>query len=97
MTTPERSGPTPEWSLPRATYRLQLRPSFGFRAARAVAPYLERLGVSHAYSSPILQATPGSDYAYDVVDPHRINEELGGNAGHVPVLPTTWMRLSQPP
>ena len=76
MTTPERS-------VPRATYRLQLRPSFGFGAAGAVVPYLERLGVSHVYTSPILQATPGSEHGYDVVDPHRVNEELGGDAGHV--------------
>ncbi len=68
--------------IPRATYRVQLRPSFGFAAAALIAPYLERLGVSHLYSSPILQATPGSEHGYDVVDPHRVNAELGGDAEH---------------
>ncbi len=68
--------------IPTATYRLQLRPSFGFDAAGAVAPYLRRLGVSHVYASPYLQAAPGSEHGYDVVDPHRVNRELGGEAAH---------------
>ncbi len=68
--------------IPRATYRVQLRPSFGFRAAAAIAPYLELLGVSHLYSSPVLQAAPGSEHGYDVVDPHRINAELGDDLDH---------------
>ncbi len=68
--------------IPRATYRVQLRPSFGFRAAAAIAPYLERLGISHLYSSPVLQAAPGSEHGYDVVDPHRINAQLGDELDH---------------
>ncbi len=66
----------------RATYRVQIRPSFDLDAASEVAPYLERLGVSHLYSSPILQAAPGSEHGYDVVDPHRVNGELGGEIAH---------------
>jgi (1->4)-alpha-D-glucan 1-alpha-D-glucosylmutase len=62
----------------RATYRLQLRPGFGFREARALVPYLEELGVSHLYLSPVLQARAGSTHGYDVVDPTRVSEELGG-------------------
>jgi (1->4)-alpha-D-glucan 1-alpha-D-glucosylmutase len=69
-------------AIPRGTYRVQLRPSFGFDAAAAIVPYLERLGVSHLYSSPILQAAPGSEHGYDVVDPHRVNAELGGDTAH---------------
>ena len=46
--------------LPRATYRLQLHAGFDFDAAAAAVPYLARLGVSHLYCSPILQAAPGS-------------------------------------
>ncbi len=68
--------------IPTATYRLQLRPGFGFAEAAAVAPYLARLGVSHVYSSPYLQPTPGSMHGYDVVDPRRVNRELGGSRGH---------------
>ena len=68
--------------VPSSTYRLQLRPDFGFSAAADVGSYLVRLGVSHLYSSPYLQAAPGSQHGYDVVDPHRVNEELGGTRGH---------------
>ena len=63
---------------PRATYRLQLGPELGFREARALVPYLAELGVSHLYLSPSLQARHGSTHGYDVVDPTRVSEELGG-------------------
>jgi (1->4)-alpha-D-glucan 1-alpha-D-glucosylmutase len=62
----------------RCTYRLQLTPEFGFAAARAVVPYLRDLGVSHLYLSPSLEARKGSQHGYDVVDPTRISEQLGG-------------------
>ncbi|MDP9020615.1 MAG: alpha-amylase family glycosyl hydrolase, partial [Actinomycetota bacterium] len=65
---------------PLATYRLQLRPEFGFHDAAEVAPYLAALGVSHLYSSPVLQAAAGSTHGYDVVDHSRVNDELGGAA-----------------
>ena len=81
--SPRRPAAAPgERVVPRATYRVQIRPDFGFRAAGELAPYLERLGVSHLYSSPILQAAPGSEHGYDVVDPHRVNPELGGEIDH---------------
>ncbi len=68
--------------IPSSTYRLQLRPDFGFAAAADVSSYLVRLGVTHLYSSPYLQAAPGSQHGYDVVDPRRVNKELGGTRGH---------------
>jgi (1->4)-alpha-D-glucan 1-alpha-D-glucosylmutase len=61
-----------------ATYRLQLTPEFGFAQARELVPYLEELGVSHLYLSPSLQARAGSQHGYDVVDPRRISDALGG-------------------
>jgi (1->4)-alpha-D-glucan 1-alpha-D-glucosylmutase len=61
---------------------VQLQPAFGFDAAAAIAPYLARLGVSHLYSSPYLQAAPGSTHGYDVIDHSRVNDELGGPDGH---------------
>ena len=67
---------------PRATYRIQLSPDFGFAAAADLAGYLSRLGVSHLYASPYLQAAPGSRHGYDVVDHTRVNHELGGERGH---------------
>ncbi|WP_030174868.1 malto-oligosyltrehalose synthase [Spirillospora albida] len=67
---------------PTGTYRLQLRGTrdghFGFAEAAALAPYLESLGVSHVYLSPVLQAAPGSTHGYDVLDHARLAEELGG-------------------
>ena len=62
----------------RAVYRLQLSLDFTFRDALGVVPYLRRLGVSHLYLSPSLQAASGSTHGYDVVDPTRISDELGG-------------------
>jgi len=67
---------------PLATYRLQLQPAFGFDDAAAVAGYLAELGVSHLYASPYLQAAAGSTHGYDVVDPTRVNVELGGAEAH---------------
>jgi len=62
----------------RATYRLQLTPDFGFRAARELVPYLQALGISHLYLSPSLQAREGSQHGYDVVDPRHVSTALGG-------------------
>src|SRR5204862_2868639 len=61
-----------------AAYRLQLGPSLDFAQARALVPYLRDLGVTHLYLSPVLQATPGSTHGYDVVDPTRVSDDLGG-------------------
>ncbi len=66
---------------PRATYRLQFHAGFTFADAEAQVPYLETLGISHVYASPITTARTGSMHGYDVVDPTRINPELGGEAG----------------
>ena len=73
---------------PRATYRLQLRSEFDFQAAASVADYLAALGASHLYASPYLQAAPGSTHGYDVVDPTRVNRELGGEEGHAHLCET---------
>jgi (1->4)-alpha-D-glucan 1-alpha-D-glucosylmutase len=62
----------------RCLYRLQLGPGLDFAAARRLVPYLRELGVSHLYLSPSLQARAGSTHGYDVVDPTRVSEELGG-------------------
>ncbi len=62
----------------RATYRLQLTQDFGFTAARELVPYLRDLGISHLYLSPSLQARPGSSHGYDVIDPGRLSDQLGG-------------------
>jgi len=63
-----------------ATYRLQMRSSFTLDDAAAIAEYLAQLGISHLYSSPVLQAMKGSTHGYDVLDHSRVNRELGGEA-----------------
>lgn len=68
--------------IPFATYRLQLHKGFTFADAASIADYLRDLGISHVYSSPYLQAAPGSMHGYDVVDHQRVNVELGGAEGH---------------
>ena len=68
-------------TAPASTYRLQLHPGFGFDDAAAVVGYLSRLGVSHAYLSPVLQAAPGSTHGYDVVDHSSLSKEAGGRKG----------------
>jgi (1->4)-alpha-D-glucan 1-alpha-D-glucosylmutase len=65
-------------TVPTATYRVQLRPGFGFDEVADLADHWSSLGVSHVYLSPILQAAPGSGHGYDVIDHDRINTELGG-------------------
>lgn len=68
--------------IPRSTYRLQLHAGFTFDDAVRIASYLKELGVSHVYSSPYLQASPGSMHGYNVVDHEKVNVELGGEEGH---------------
>ena len=62
---------------PRAVYRVQLTPSFGFEAAADLAAYLDALGISDLYTSPIFKPVTGSLHGYDLVDPNRLNPELG--------------------
>lgn len=68
--------------IPVATYRLQMTADFDFAAAATVAEYLGRLGISHLYLSPYLQAGKGSTHGYDVVNHKRMNIELGGEEAH---------------
>ncbi len=67
--------------IPSSTYRLQLHAGFGFYDAARIASYLERLGVSEVYTSPIFKAAPASTHGYDVLDHDQLNPELGGPAG----------------
>jgi (1->4)-alpha-D-glucan 1-alpha-D-glucosylmutase len=69
-----------------STYRLQLRGAssgfgFTFVDAENLLDYLDELGVSHVYLSPILTAASGSGHGYDVIDPTTVSAELGGPEG----------------
>ncbi|MGE3510080.1 MAG: malto-oligosyltrehalose synthase, partial [Vicinamibacterales bacterium] len=62
-----------------STYRLQLNRRFGFADAKNLVPYLDELGITNCYSSPILQATPGSPHGYDICDHGHLNPDLGSD------------------
>lgn len=62
---------------PRSTYRLQMHAGFNLDDAREIVDYLAELGISHAYTSSLLAAKPGSTHGYDVVDHGRLNPEIG--------------------
>ena len=78
----------PRSAIPRATYRVQLHAGFTFEDAAAVVPYLAELGISHLYTSPILEAAQGSTHGYDVIDHARVSDELGGEAGFLSLSDT---------
>lgn len=77
--------PTPVLS----TYRLQLRGhdpqhpelSFTFADAENLLDYLDALGITHLYLSPVLTAAPGSAHGYDVTDPTTVSAALDGAEG----------------
>ena len=46
-----------------------------------MAGYLADLGVTHAYSSPLLRSAEGSNHGYDTVDHAHIDEARGGRDG----------------
>src|SRR6201998_2355311 len=81
----------------RATYRLQLRgesSGFGFTFADAekLLDYLDDLGISHLYLSPIMTAVRGSSHGYDVTDPTTVSPELGGLVGLALLSPAARVR-----
>jgi len=63
--------------IPLTCYRLQFNNQFRFRDAQAILGYLERLGITDIYASPVLQSRRGSGHGYDVTDPTRIDSDLG--------------------
>lgn len=54
---------------------------FTFADAEKQLDYLDALGVSHLYLSPILTAGHGSTHGYDVTDPTTVSAALGGPDG----------------
>ncbi|WP_029431793.1 malto-oligosyltrehalose synthase [Blastococcus sp. URHD0036] len=73
--TPDRRA------VPTATYRLQVTADFTLDDAAAVVDHLAALGVSHAYSSPLLRSAAGSTHGYDTVDHEHVDEARGGREG----------------
>ena len=65
--------------VPCATFRVQFNKDFQFNDAEALLPFLQALGITDLYASPIFQARKGSTHGYDVTDPSRLNFELGSD------------------
>ncbi|MFS8120460.1 MAG: alpha-amylase family glycosyl hydrolase, partial [Microcoleus sp.] len=63
--------------IPTTTYRIQFHAGFNFEAAKQILSYLEELGITDLYASPIFKARKGSTHGYDVVDSNQLNPELG--------------------
>ncbi len=67
--------------IPTATYRIQFRNGMTFDRAAALVPYLQQLGISHLYASPIFTATADSTHGYDVTNANEIEPAIGGREG----------------
>ena len=58
-------------------YKTKIRCSFAKVFKEDIIDYLNKLGVSDCYTSPLLTARPGSNHGYDVIDHSEINPEIG--------------------
>ena len=63
--------------IPLATYRIQLRPELGLNQVRQLLPYLQAMGISDVYLSPLFHAREESAHGYDVVDHTKIEPAFG--------------------
>lgn len=63
--------------VPRATYRLQFNADFTFQDALVLIPYLDALGISDLYASPLFKPRSVSTHGYDTVDYGQFNPKLG--------------------
>lgn len=63
--------------IPSSTYRLQFNKQFRFTDAKNIIGYLNDLGISDIYSSPYFKAKEGSLHGYDIVEPTKLNPEVG--------------------
>jgi (1->4)-alpha-D-glucan 1-alpha-D-glucosylmutase len=64
--------------LPVSSYRLQFGTGFRFADAQRVLPYLEALGITDYYASPLLKAAAGSQ-GYGTSDHDVLNGDLGSD------------------
>lgn len=65
--------------IPRATYRLQFGLSFTFRDASELVPYLDDLGISDAYASPLLRPCHDESHGYDICAHDQLNPAIGSD------------------
>ena len=72
--------------VPTATYRVQVTPDFPLGDVVDIVDYLRDLGVSHVYTSPLLEAVPGSQHGYDVVSHKHVGPAIGGEDGRLALV-----------
>src|SRR4051812_10940812 len=63
--------------IPQSTYRLQLGADLTLDHVHRLLPYLQNLGVSDLYLSPLFRARAESSHGYDVVDHGTIDPAIG--------------------
>jgi (1->4)-alpha-D-glucan 1-alpha-D-glucosylmutase len=63
--------------IPLSTYRLQLGGDLSLDRVRELLPYLQQLGVSDLYLSPLFRSRAESSHGYDVVDHGTIDPAIG--------------------
>jgi (1->4)-alpha-D-glucan 1-alpha-D-glucosylmutase len=63
--------------IPVSTYRLQLGADHTLDQVRSLLPYLDKLGISDVYLSPLFRARKESSHGYDVVDHGAIDPAIG--------------------
>jgi (1->4)-alpha-D-glucan 1-alpha-D-glucosylmutase len=63
--------------IPLSTYRLQLGADLTLDQVTALLPYLDRLGITDVYLSPLFRARAESSHGYDVVDHSTIDPAIG--------------------
>jgi (1->4)-alpha-D-glucan 1-alpha-D-glucosylmutase len=63
--------------IPQSTYRLQLGADLTLDQVHRLLPYLQNLGVSDLYLSPLFRARAESSHGYDVVDHGTIDPAIG--------------------
>jgi len=66
--------------LPLSTYRMGFHKDFRLSQATHLLSYLEKLGITTLYASPLFSSRTGSVHGYDVTDPTRLNPEIGTTA-----------------
>jgi (1->4)-alpha-D-glucan 1-alpha-D-glucosylmutase len=77
-TKPTASTPSQRINrIPLATYRLQLGPDLNLEKVRSLLPYLQQLGISDLYLSPLFRSRVESSHGYDVVDHGTIDPAIG--------------------
>jgi (1->4)-alpha-D-glucan 1-alpha-D-glucosylmutase len=63
--------------VPLSTYRLQLNSGCDLNKVFELLPYLDQLGISDLYLSPLFRAREESSHGYDVVDHGAIDPAIG--------------------